>query len=328
MKNIGRSLRKLGLAAFLGALTLASASSQEDPANWPSKPITIVVPYTPGGIASTFVRLQADMLEPILGQTIITENVPGGGGLIAAEKVARAGADGYTWMSIQSGLMTITPHVNEGFNPADMLQLVATSRTQPMLFVVRNESPYQSVQDIVEDAKKRPGAVSFGSLGINSLHHIIGEALADVNGVELLHVPYTGSAQYMVDLLAGRVDFVISTAATMAGHAGKVRALGSAQPEKSTLAADVPTSADYGMPDLDFPSWVGIAVPKGTPQAIIDKIDGALAKIDADPKFREQMVRFESEPFYVSGKEFQPRLEAHANRIGALLKKISDKPKQ
>src|SRR5690606_32582986 len=119
-------------------------------------------------------------------------------------------------------------------------QLVATSRTQPMLFVVRDESPYQTVQDIVDDAKNRPGAVSYGSLGNYSLHHIIGAALADINDVELLHVPYTGSAQYMVDLLAGRLDFVVSTAATMAGYTGQLRALGSAQHAKSTLAADVP----------------------------------------------------------------------------------------
>jgi len=319
------NLFQVAVAALVALpLTGLAALSQESAANWPSKPITIIVPYAPGGIASTFVRLQADMLEPILGQPIITDNVPGGGGIIAAERVARAPADGYTLMSIQSGLMTITPHVNEAFNPSERLELVATSRTQPMLFVVRKDSPYQSVQDIVDDAKKRPGAVSFGSLGNHSLHHIIGEALADANDIDLLHVPYTGSAQYMVDLLAARVDFVVSTAASMAGYGDQLRALGSAQHAKSTLAADVPTSTEYGMPDLDFPSWVGIAVPKGTPQDIIDKLDAALGQIDADPKFREQMVKFESEPFYVSGKEFQPRLDEHFNKVGALLEKLEN----
>ncbi|MDI6029202.1 tripartite tricarboxylate transporter substrate binding protein [Corticibacterium sp. UT-5YL-CI-8] len=322
-----RIFTRVGTAIAAAALALfwlaAVASAAEDQASWPSRPITIYVPYTPGGIASNFVRLQADLLEPILGQPVLIENLPGGGGLIAAEKVARADPDGYTWMSMQSGLVTITPFVNKGFNPAEELKLVATSRTQPMLIVVRQDSPYKSIADIVADAKARPGEVSFGSLGLYSLHHIIGESLGDAAGVKLLHVPYTGSAQYMVDLLAGRVDFVISTAASMAGYAGQLRALGSAQNAKSTLAADIPTSVDYDMPQIDYPSWVGVSAPKNTPQAITDKMDAALAKVDADPKFREQMVKFESEPFYHSAKEFEPQLKEHARKVGALLSKLN-----
>jgi tripartite-type tricarboxylate transporter receptor subunit TctC len=199
---------------------------------------------------------------------------------------------------------------------------MATSSAQPMMIVVRQDSPYKSVQDIIADARKRPGEVSYATLGINSLHHIIGETVQDITGIKLNHVPYVGGAQYMVDLLTGRVDFAMSTTGSMAGFPGQVRALALAQNAPSQLDPKIPTSVQAGLPALDLPSWVGLAVPKGTPQPIIDKINVALKQVDENPKFREEMNKLGAEAYFVTGQEFEPKIKEGSDRIGALLTKL------
>lgn len=316
---LGEFMRIVTVVAAIG--TASGAVAQDVAAQWPTRPITIIVPYAPGGVASTYIQIQGDYLEKILGQPIIIENTPGGGGIVAAVKVGRAEPDGYTWLSMQSGLATITPHLHQDYDPDQSLTLVATSRTSPMMIVVRTDSPYRSLQDILDDAKARPGEVSYASLGVGSLHHIIGETLQKETGVLLNHVPYSGGAQYLVDLIAGRVDFAMSTQGSMAGYPDQLRPIVTAQQDPTPMTTDVPTAASAGLA-MDLPSWVGISVPKGTPQPIVDKIDAALKLVDEDPDFRAAYARLGTETFYVSGKEYWPQVMASSARIHALLTEL------
>lgn len=317
--KIRAALSILGTVA--ASLITLPASAQEDAASFPSKDITIIVPYNPGGTATAFANLQAEYLEKVLGQTLRIENVPGGGGAVAAEHTARADADGYTWMSISSGMFAVNPHFT-GFDPYEELTLVATSRAQPFLFLVRSDSKYKTFGDLVADAKSRPGEVAYSSLGVGSTHHIIALMAEEAAGMEMLHIPYTGSQQYMTDLLAGRIDLAMSTPSTAARFKEEVRALALAQPFASTLAPDVPTSDKAGIGGVSMPSWVGVAVPKGTPDAIIQKIDEALAKVHEMPEYQAKVLKLKTEPFYVSGKEYYPELDKLRGRITQIIERL------
>jgi tripartite-type tricarboxylate transporter receptor subunit TctC len=300
-----------------GILLAGSAQAQ----TYPSKQITLVNPFSAGGSSDAYARLQAQYLEKMLGVPVIVEAVPGAGGLVAAQQVARSKPDGYTLLAGQSGFLTIEPNlVKEGaFNPLKELKMVATVRTQPLIVITRAGSPYKTIQDVLADAKKRPGEVTYSSIGVNSLLHLVGEMLAKTANVKLNHVPYSGSAQYTIDLLEGRLDLSVSTPSTLAQFPGQLRALAQASNERSVLVQDVPSAAEVGLPDWSVSSWASIMVTKNTPPEIIAKLDATLKQLNSDPTYLAKMKELGHEPFYHSAADWQPEWDRQVKVMGDLI---------
>lgn len=279
---------------------------------FPSGPVTIVNPYSAGGSSDAFARLQAIHLEAILGVPVLVEAVPGAGGQIAAQQVARSAPDGHILYAGQSGYLSITPStLKDGeFDPTKALQMVATVRTQPIIVVTRTASPYQTLQDLIDDAKARPGEITYASVGVASMTDMTGLLLMKVAGIELTPVPYQGSAQYSIDLLEGRVDIAMSTPATLAQFPDQLKALGQASPTRSVVAPDVPSAPEVGLPDWVISSWASMMVPAGTPPDVIAKLQDAFRVMNDDPAFTAKMIEMGHEPYFHTAEEFRPQWDS------------------
>jgi len=321
--------RLVTAACVIAATTMVPSvvSAQEDPAKFPTKTVTILAPFAPGGPADLFTRKQAEYLEREYGVPFVVENVPGAGGIVAGKRLASMEADGYTWFSASGGLLAIVPAVAEesGFDPSKELELVGLIRSQPLMFTMRADAPYKTLQDVIAAAKEKPRTLTYGSIGVNSALHLAGELLCDLAGIEMVHVPYKGSAEYSVDLLGGRLDFAISTPGTLNNHKGELKAVAQALPERSPLAPDVPTGEEAGVPGWVFDSWTGIVVKKGTPQPLVERIGEMLKKVNDNPKFQEETAGMDASPKFISGADYKPELERQIKKNAELIAKVSGK---
>jgi tripartite-type tricarboxylate transporter receptor subunit TctC len=304
-----------------GAIVAASAASAQD--KWPSKPITIVNPYTAGGSSDAYARLQASYLEKLLGVSVTVEPVPGAGGQIGAQQVARSEPDGYTLYAGQSGFLSVTPHtLRPGeFDPTKELTMISTVRTQPIIVVTRTDSPYETLKDLIADAKERPGEITYASVGVASMTDMTGKLLEEVAQIDLTPVPYSGSAQYTIDLIEGRLDIAMSTPATLAQFPGQLRALGQATAERSPVAKDIPSATEVGLPDWVIGSWACMMVAKDTPPEVVAKLAEAFAELDKNAEYRSKMMEMGHEPYYHSAADFKPMWDNVIATMGTLLEK-------
>jgi tripartite-type tricarboxylate transporter receptor subunit TctC len=266
-------------SAALSALAPARMAAAQDA--YPSRPIRIVVGFTPGTATDITARTFANGAADVLGQQIIVENKPGAGSNLAAEYVARAGGDGYTLFLATTSIITsqaMKPDPNfdlvKDFVPISLLANGA------VVLVVNPQSNLHSVAELIALAKSKPGEILCANVGVGSLPHFAAEFFAQRAGIKLVHVPYPGSPQAVQDLLAGRVAMLFSPASTVIGQiaAGKLTALATAAEHRASSLPDVPSMAEAGMPAFDTSLWFGLLAPAGTPQAAIDKIAGVAAK--------------------------------------------------
>lgn len=318
-------IRLIAAMALSMAILPSAGIAQEAADKFPSKTVTILAPFAPGGPADLFTRKQAEYLEREYGVPFMVENVPGAGGIVAGKRLTTMPADGYTWFSASGGLLSIIPVVaKEGdFDPSKELELVGLIRSQPLMLAMRTDAPYQTLQDVINAARENPGTLTYGSIGVNSALHLAGELLADLAGVELIHVPYKGSAEYSVDLLSGRLDFAISTPGTLNNFKGELRAVAQALPERSPMMPDVPTGEEAGVPGWVFDSWTGIVVKKGTPQELVDRIGEMLKTINDNPKFQEDTASMDASPKFISGADYKEELERQIAKNAELIAKIN-----
>ena len=270
-----RSFSLLGLAAALAPLRALAADA------YPSRPIHVVVGFTPGASSDITARIFARGAEPILGQNVVVENKPGAAGSIAAGYVARAAKDGYTLFLCP--LSTVTNkivHPNEPFNMVKDFAPIALLATGAIVMVVDPKLDVHSVADFTALAKSKPGQILFGTVGPGSLPDLCGELYEQRAGVKLVQVPYPGSPQVITDLMAGRVAMNFAIASSVLGQiaAGQVRPLAIAANQRSDLLPDVPTMAQAGIPDFNTPLWFGLMAPAGTPRPVIDKLAAAAQK--------------------------------------------------
>jgi tripartite-type tricarboxylate transporter receptor subunit TctC len=271
MKLVRR--RFLHLAVGTVALPLASSAATADDV-YPSRPIHVIVGFTPGAAADGAARVLADSGGPILGQQIVVENKPGAGSSIAAEYVARAPKDGYTVF-----LATLSIITNQIINPNTAIDLtkdfapVALLEQGAVVLVVDPASNIHSVEELIALAKSKPGQVLDATV-IGSLPHFATELFAQRAGIKLTHVPYPGSPQTVIDVMAGRATMTFSPASTVVGQiaAGKIRPLATAAKKRCAALPDVPTMAEAGMPDFDTSLWFGLLAPAGTPRPVIEKL--------------------------------------------------------
>ncbi|MDR1890071.1 MAG: tripartite tricarboxylate transporter substrate binding protein [Zoogloeaceae bacterium] len=281
------------LAACLLTLGLAAAPALQAQGNaWPNKPIRLIVPFPPGGAADTIGRLYGEKLAIILKQPVIVENKAGAGTAIAAEFVARSAPDGYTLSIAPAGQLTLLPNLNKkvAYDPFKDFAPVSLLATVPYIVAAKNELPVRNAGELVTLARSRPGSITYSSCGSGTICHLAGELFKTQTGVDILHVPYKGSAPAITALLGGEVDLAFDTLTVLSPQvrAGKVKALAITSAERSPLLPDIPTSAEAGLSGFEVDSWFSLVVPAGTPKEIVHKLNAALGDISRQPEVREK----------------------------------------
>jgi tripartite-type tricarboxylate transporter receptor subunit TctC len=271
--------------AAIAAIITAGAALADD---YPNRPITWVVPFSPGGITDSGARTVAKVLGERLGQPVVIENKPGAGGIVGAEYVANAKPDGYTFLYASNGAIVTYPFLYKKltFDPKTAFIPVHGMSSSPMLVVVRADAPYKTFDEMVAYAKKNPEKINYFTVGQGSAQHLLGELIQKEAGIKLTQIPYKGSAPALTDLLAGTIDMMLDYQSVMAPHieAGKLRALGVSSDKRLAGMPEVKTLAEQGYPGAVFTAWSTIVLPAGTPQPIVDKLADAFAKTFADPE--------------------------------------------
>ncbi len=284
--------RRGALACVAIALLAAAlpAAAQE----YPTRPVRIVVPFAPGGSADVYGRYIAQRLQESLGQTFIVDNRPGAGSVIGTDAVAKSAPDGYTLL-----LMSNTHTVNESLIPNKPFQLmrdfapIAPLNFSDLVLVSRSGLPEQTLADLIRSAKRKPGQLSYASSGPGTPYHMAGELFKVMAGISATHIPYKGSAGARTDVLGGQIDLMFDAIPTMSEHikSGKVRALGVTGKSRSSTLPDVPTIAEAGVPGYEATIWLGLLAPKGTPPAIVNRLNAEVAKITGSAATRAEWTR-------------------------------------
>ncbi len=315
--------RSLLAAAALSALPWAAAQA---PA-WPSRPITLIVPFPPGGLADIVARPVAEALARDLGQPVVIDNKPGAGGGIGMGLAAKSKPDGHTLLMALSSL-TVLPEADVILGRAPMFALqdlrpVARYTADPTVLAVRADSPWKSVKDFVDEAKRRPGAINYGSSGNYGTMHVPMEILAQEAGVKLTHVPFTGAGPAVLALLGGQIQAVSTGPATVLQHvkAGKLRVLGHWGTGALASLPDVPALKDTGF-NAEYAQWSGLFVPSGVPDAIVQRLRSAARNAAQDARVREVIQGAGSPILYQDMPEFERYVQADARRMADVVKRI------
>jgi len=276
-----RMMVAVGLALVAGAA--GNVFAQETAEQYPSRPVTFIVPFAPGGVTGLFARLAGQKLEQRLGKPFVVEHRPGGGGVTAATAVAHGTPDGYTIMMASSTVLAINVSVrkNLAYDPMKDLAPIALLARVPFVLLVNPDLPIKSVDDLVKYAKANPGKVSYGTPGPGTFHHLNAEMFRSMFGLQLVHVPYKGSAPALTDLVAGHIQMMFCDVppAKSLIESGKVRALGVTTAQRVAAVPNIPPLAEVGIPNYDASSWHTITTTAGVPKPIIDKLAGEIRAI-------------------------------------------------
>jgi tripartite-type tricarboxylate transporter receptor subunit TctC len=276
--------------------------------NYPSKPIRLVVPFAPGGSSSIVARLLAEGMQRGLGQQIVIENKPGGGGNIAMQEVARADPDGYTLIIGHIGSFAVNPYIYDKL-PYDVdrdFAAVSLLAKVPAIFVVYHEVPAKDLREFVALAKKHPGQLNYGSAGNGSAGHLAMEYLKQTTGIELQHVPYKGTGPNVTDLIAGRTQASSAGTPPLMPHvkSGKLRVIAVGNAKRLASLPDVPTVAEQGYPGFETSQWYGLNAPAKTPEAIIRRLSEEAAKAMKTPLVAERFAVDDAEPIGSTPAEY------------------------
>jgi len=312
---------------LLAALLLSSAFSAIAQGSWPTRSITMIVPFPPGGLADLVARPVAEAMSRELGQPVVIENKAGAGGGIGMSLVAKSKPDGYTMVMALSSL-TVLPEADVVLGRTPMFGLndlrpVARYTADPTVLAVRAESPWKSVQEFVDDARKRPGAINYGSSGNYGTMHVPMEILAQVSGSKLTHIPFTGAGPAVVALLGGQIDAVSTGPATVLQHvkAGKLRVLGHWGNGKLASMPEVTSLKDAGF-NAEYAQWSGLFIPSATPEPVAQRIRAAARAAAQDAKVREVILGAGSPVQFQDSPDFEKYVQADAKRMVDVVKKI------
>ncbi len=269
------------------ALALQCFAASAFAADYPNKPIRLVVPYAPGGGADSVARIVAKRVSEQMGQPIVIDNKGGAGSILGTDIVAKAEPDGYTLLLGQSGPISINPAIYKSlpYDPVKDFAPVAMTTAYPYILVVNADLPVKTLQEFVALAKSKPGAMNYGSTGVGAANHLVSELFNSKAGLKMTHVPYRGTALAVGDLLGGQLTMVFGDPISVLSQikAGKLRALAVTSLERSPVAPDVPTVAESGYPGFEALAWHGILAPAKTPPAIVKKLNEEIVKALADP---------------------------------------------
>jgi tripartite-type tricarboxylate transporter receptor subunit TctC len=275
-------------------------------AQYPNKPIKIVVPWPPGGAVDTLGRLVADTISNQLGQPVIVDNRAGAAGAIGSEQVAKAEPDGYTLLMGSTTVISVNPALRKlPYEPTDFAPITMVAFV-PHVLVIPAEVPASNLKEFVAWVKTQPGKVSYASAGPGTPHHIAGEMFKSMAGVDMVQVPYKGTGPALIDLLANRVQFMSVEAVAALPHvrAGKLKALGVATQQRNALAPDIPTVAEAGLPGFEVTSWYGVVAPKGVPRQAASSLATAISKALETQAFRDKLSGMGATPVGGTPEQF------------------------
>jgi tripartite-type tricarboxylate transporter receptor subunit TctC len=299
--------------ALLGALTAPFAARGTHAADYPSRPIRLIVPYAPGGGADAVARIIAKLAGASMGQSIVVENKGGAGSIVGTDLVAKSNPDGYTLLLGQSGPISINPAVYKSlpYDPVKELTPVTMTNSYPYVLVVNPRLGVTTLKDFVALAKAKAGDLNYGTTGVGAANHLMSELFCAKAGVKMTHIPYRGTALAVADCVSGQVTMVFGDPVSVFPHvnAGTLRALAVTSPQRSPVAPTVPTMAESGYPDVEAVAWHGIFVPARTPQEIVDKLNAAIVKAVAEPEIKALLSKQAMSPVGSTQAEFAAFLE-------------------
>jgi tripartite-type tricarboxylate transporter receptor subunit TctC len=329
--SIDTSRRRLVLAALCAAggagsaAGLAAASIRQGAgSDYPTRPVRLIVPLPPGGGADIVARLICSQLSQRLGQQVLVENKGGGGGVIAAELVAHADADGYTLL-----LGTATTHAIDvslikklGYDPVKDFAPISLVASLPLILVLNPSVPVDSLQELIVYARARPGKLNFGSTSNGSSIHLAGEMLNMVAGIEVVHIPYKGAAPALTDLLGGRFTFMFTTIPPVLQYvrSGQLKALAVASAARTPLMPELPTTAEAGAPGVEASSWNGILAPAGTPREVVKRLNKEVVAIMQAPEMRQRLLALGVEAKDDTPEEFAAFMKQDTDRYAKVVK--------
>jgi tripartite-type tricarboxylate transporter receptor subunit TctC len=304
MPKLRSPLNALLAAALAAGLGMQAASAQD----YPNRPITLVVPFPPGGSTTIVARIVADKMSEALGQSIVVDNRGGAGGTIGSRAVSKSAPDGYTILLGYTGTLAIAPSLygNAGYDPRKDFAPIGRIGTAPNTLVVNPSTPVRSVAELIAYAKANPGKVNYGSAGIGTVSHVCGEYFNSAAGVTLAHIPYKGTGPAITDLLGGHIQMAFAPIPATHENAksGKLRMLAVTSAVRSTLLPDVPTIAETALPGFEAVLRYGLVAPPGTPAAIVARLNAALNAALADAGVRARLAIDGAEPLPSTPAEY------------------------
>jgi tripartite-type tricarboxylate transporter receptor subunit TctC len=315
------------LAAFLTASPIAITDAAAELLS--SRPISIVIPFTPGASSDTLQRLVAKKVTENTGQTIVVESRPGGGGAVGASAVKVASPDGHTLFQANAGSHAANPALygTLSYDPIKDFRPITLMWTFPQLLAVPLDSPAKSASELVALAAAKPGGLSFASQGTGAGGHLLGEMLKARTGANMVHVPYRGAGPAALDLAAGRVDFFFVAYSSVLPflQAGKVRLLGVSSPKRLPVLPDVPTMREVGFAGIELDAWFGLVAPVGTPDAVIGKLNAAFVQAVRDPGVVQQITDQGAEAVTNTPTEFAAFIASEIERMAKIVKSVGVK---
>ncbi|HQW37063.1 MAG TPA: tripartite tricarboxylate transporter substrate binding protein [Usitatibacteraceae bacterium] len=316
-------MKKLLAALGLVALVAGPAQAQD----YPTKTIRLIAPFAPGGSVDIVGRILAQKMTESLGQTVVVENKPGASGMIGADMVAKSAPDGYTLL-VNSSIHVIVPSLfsKVTYNALEDLVAVGQATEVPMVMLTGAGSRAKSVQDVIAWAKAEPG-VAYASAGSGSSAHLAGEVFKKATGVTLTHIPYKGSGAAMADVIGGQVPLMFDALTAAMGHiqGNKMRALAVSSQQRSPILPDVPTFQELNMPQMNLSTWHGVWAPKGTPPAIVKKLNAEIARIVALPDVREKIKGLGGVPVGNTPEQFDAYQRAELAKWSRIVKESGAK---
>jgi tripartite-type tricarboxylate transporter receptor subunit TctC len=315
--------RRALCAAFLATALPFGAMAQQ--AAYPTKTLTIVVPFSPGGGVDVMARLLAEKLRASLGQSVIVDNKSGGSGMIGTLAVVRAPADGYTLLMATAGETAINPHVYKGkmqYAPEKDLAPISLVVKVPNAVVVNPKLPIKTIPELLAYAKANPGKVSYGTSGVGNPQHLAGAMLEQMSGTPLIHVPYRGASNQLTDTAGGSIDmtFVSLGGALPFIKDGRVRAIAITSPKRSSLAPDLPAIAETkGLEKYSLENWFGLFAPAGTPPAVVQKLNAAVTQALKDPALVKRLNELGGEPTPMEPAQFKGFIESESARFAKIV---------
>ncbi|TAJ86145.1 tripartite tricarboxylate transporter substrate binding protein [Reyranella sp.] len=318
-------MQRRTLIAGTALLPLAFSAAAQDA--FPSRPIQMIVPFPPGGVADITGRPTAHVMGKLLRQSVVVQNRPGAGGSVGAAQAARSTPDGYTILMALSSI-SVLPVADrlQGRTPAYELNQfapIALISADPTVLVVREDGPYKMLKDFVDAAKARPGTINYGSSGVYGTLHVAMEIFAGAAGIKLFHIPYQGGGPAVAALLGGQIDALASGPSAAIGQikAGKMRALAVWGDKRLASLPDVPSMKELGY-DATFYIWSGLFAPTGTPQPVMTILRDAARRTAEDPEFKEAMAKVETPIAYLDAPQFKTFLDRDSERLRVAVERI------
>jgi tripartite-type tricarboxylate transporter receptor subunit TctC len=314
-----RIFLKSAALALLAMLLSVNALAQ----NYPSRPVKIIVPFAAGGPADNFARFMGQRLGDALGQPFVVDNRPGGGSVIGTDVAAKAAPDGYTLLMMSNAhTVNETLLVNKPFNLTRDFVGIAPINSSDLVLVAHPSVKANNLKDLMAMAKAAPGKFNYASSGPGTPYHMAGELFKSMAGVYLVHIPYRGSSGARTDTIGGQVDMMFDAVTTMTEQvkAGKVKAIATSGQQRSAVLPDVPTLSEAGLPGYDATIWVGLMAPKGTPKAVVDKLNDAVTKVASSAEVKAQWGKQGAAPILLTAEAFDKYIKDDIDKWAKVIK--------